>query len=152
MLQSLVQPKGATIKSLVAVVTFAAVLLLAFAWGDGGRFGATAAAPAQAQETGKIAFVSDRDGNLEIYAMNADGSGQTNLTGGSDPAWSPDGSRIAFTSDRDGNGEIYSMEADGSGLTRLTNNPAFDGASAWSPDGSRIAFTSRRDGNLEVYV
>ena len=49
--------------------------------------------------------------------MNADGTGQTNLTNNvavdSWPAWSPDGTKIAFTSQRDGNGEIYSMNADG---------------------------------------
>ncbi len=125
-------------KSLVAAVTFAAVLLLASAWGDGGRLGATAAAPAQAQDAmGQIAFVSRRDGNSEIYVMNADGSGQTNLTNNpaSDtfPAWSPDGSRIAFTSDRDGNQEIYVMNADGSGQTPLTNNPETDNSPVWSP-------------------
>src|SRR5436190_6391818 len=45
--------------------------------------------------SGKIAFQSYRDGNWEIYAMNADGSGQTRLTsnsaGDTQPAWSPDG-------------------------------------------------------------
>ena len=71
--------------------------------------------------SGLIAFVSDRDGNQEIYVMNADGSGLTSLTNNAaddyDPAWSPDGRQIAFYSDRDGNWEIYLMNADGSGLT-----------------------------------
>ena len=111
----------------------------------------TTATPA----AGKIAFVSGRDGNFEVYVMNADGSGQTNLTNNPDvdflPAWSPDGSRIAFESARDGNPGIYVMNADGSGQTRLTDNPG-DLAPAWSPDGSRIAFTSDRDGNNEIYV
>ncbi|MBM2827419.1 MAG: exported protein of unknown function, partial [Dehalococcoidia bacterium] len=61
----------------------------------------------------KIAFSSNRDGNGEIYVMNADGSGQTRLTNNSAtedlPAWSPDGSKIAFRSDRDGNSEVYVM-------------------------------------------
>jgi TolB protein len=86
--------------------------------------------------TARIAFVSNRDGNDEIYGMNADGTGQTRLTNNpawdSDPAWSPDGSQIAFVSDRDGNLEVYVINADGTGPTNLTNNPADDDRPAWS--------------------
>lgn len=100
---------------------------------------------------GKIAFHSDRDGQHEIYAMNADGSGQTDLSNNpaSDvwPAWSPDGTRIAFQSYRDGNAEIYLMNADGSGQINITDNPANDELAAWSPDGTKIAFVR----NGEIY-
>ena len=104
----------------------------------------------------QIAFSSNRDGNPEIYVMNADGSGVTRLTDhpgeDGDPNWSPDGRQIAFTSDRDGNPEIYVMNADGSGVTRLTDPPAKHWKLDWSPDGQHIAFISDRDGNLEIYV
>jgi Tol biopolymer transport system component len=70
--------------------------------------------------------------------MNADGSGQTNLTNNwavdGNPAWSPDGAKITFDSDRDGNREIYVMNADGSGQTNLTNNSAQEFDPAWSPE------------------
>jgi Tol biopolymer transport system component len=105
---------------------------------------------------GKIAFISGRDGNNEIYVMNADGSGQTNLTNHPayelGQAWSPDGCRIAFYSDRDGNVDIHVMNADGSGLARLTDHPGMDTDPAWSPDGSRIAFQTDRNGSSEIYV
>ena len=96
---------------------------------------------------GKIAFTSIRDGNGEIYVMDADGSNQINLTGNPaqdfDPSWSHDGSKIAFMSNRDGNWEIYEMDADGSNQTNLTSNSADDRVPSWSPDGSKIAFASR---------
>ena len=103
-----------------------------------------------------IAFQSDRDGDDEIYVMNADGTAETRITHNPardiSPAWSPDGTKIAFTSQRDGNDEIYVMNADGTGQTRLTNNAAGDYDPAWSPDGTKIAFQSYRDSNGEIYV
>ena len=99
---------------------------------------------------GKIAFSSNRDGNFEIYAMDADGSKQTRLTFNGDkdlaPAWSHDGASIAFHSDRAGNWEIYTMNTDGANQTRLTFTNRADQDPAWSPDGSSIAFFSERDG------
>jgi Tol biopolymer transport system component len=72
----------------------------------------------------RIAFVSDRDGNCEIYVMNADGSNQTRLTNNPArdvyPVWSPDGTRIMFVSNRDGAFDIYSLGADGSNVMRVT--------------------------------
>jgi dipeptidyl aminopeptidase/acylaminoacyl peptidase len=95
---------------------------------------------------GKIAFETNRDGNLEIYSMNPDGSGQTNLTNDpaedTDPVWSPDGTRIAFVKASEGHRNIYVMNADGSGQTNLTPGPVTTGQAnegtnpTWSPDGS----------------
>ena len=112
--------------------------------------------PDWSPDSRRIAFASERDGNFEVYAMNADGSGVTRLTYNdaydSWPAWSPDGRHIAFDSDRDGNPEVYVMNADGSGVTRLTYNLAADGTPAWSPDGRRIAFGTGRAGKWDIYL
>jgi WD40 repeat protein len=103
-----------------------------------------------------IAFSSYRDGNYEVYVMDADGSNPINLT--NDPAidyesaWSPDGTKIAFQSHRDGNREIYVMNADGWTPINLTDDPSAECCPGWSPDGTKIAFASLRDGNEEVYV
>jgi Tol biopolymer transport system component len=132
-----------------AALMFALVLALAAL---GGAQHASAAFPGT---NGKIAFTSDRDGNGEIYSMNADGSGATRLTNNvaldSDPAWSPDGTKIAFGSYRTGGSDIYVMNANGSGVTQLTSDPALDSEPAWSSDGTKIAFVSDRDGNQEIY-
>jgi Tol biopolymer transport system component len=105
---------------------------------------------------GKIAFVSNRDGNYEIYVMKSDGSQLTRLTNNPaydwELAWSPDGSKIAFVSTRDINGGIYMMNRDGSDQIRLTDNLALAWGSVWSPDGKRIAFVSSREGNVDIYV
>ena len=103
--------------------------------------------------SGKIVFQSDRDGDWEIYVMNADGSNVVQLTHNSAadeyPVWSPDGKQIAFKSNRDGNFEIYVMDADGTNQKRLTNHPSNDEDPAWSPDGKHIVFHSDRENKLQ---
>jgi hypothetical protein len=106
-------------------------------------------------ETGKIVFVSNRDGNDEIYSMNYDGSGVQRLTVNSsqegNPDWSPDGSKIAFSSNRSGESEIYVMNADGSGQTRITTITRCY-SPQWSPDGTRIAFSTIINNHYIIYT
>jgi Tol biopolymer transport system component len=70
--------------------------------------------------------------------VNADGSGQRNLTRNaakeqSPPTWSPNGRKIAFTSDREGDDEVYVMNANGTGQLRLTHNPGNEILPVWAP-------------------
>lgn len=98
---------------------------------------------AQAPKEAKIAFVTNRDGNFEIYVMDVDGKNQKNITNHPlddlNPDWSPDGKKIAFERSEGVLADIYVMDADGSNIVRLTNNSSAR-CPAWSPDGSKIAF------------
>jgi TolB protein len=108
-----------------------------------------------------IAYRSERrDGDPEIWLMNADGSSRHRLARGLSPAWSPDGSEIAFASPGTipcppGRGPrctgISIMNADGSGQRRV---PHTDGGEypSWSPDGQRIAFNSNLTGDHVMYI
>lgn len=114
----------------------------------------TRAAPASPQ--GRIAFVSQRDGNNEIYTMRPDGSDVIRLTNNKAddlfPVWSPDGTAILFTSNRDGNLDIFVMGATGLAPHNLTQNAARDRLGRWSPNGSEIVFQSDRDGNDDIFI
>lgn len=112
--------------------------------------------PRLSPDGSKIAFVSYRNGNAEIYVVDANGANLRRLTenssGDFSPVWSPNGSYIAFISERDGNPELYVMNADGSGTRRLTATSAAEEYITWSPASNRIAYVSRRDGNREIYA
>lgn len=119
--------------------------------------------PVWSPDGSKIAFWSNRDGGMEIYVMDSDGSNvkrlTNNLSDDGNPSWSPDGFKILFESERDGNREIYVMDADGSNQLRLTRDNAMDSTATWSPDGSLIAFASNRDTgpsynpyNMDIYL
>jgi Tol biopolymer transport system component len=121
------------------------VVLPASAQTDGGR--SDEMWPRFSPDGTRIAYVSNRDGNFNLYVMEADGGSVVQLT--DDPAWdsniswSPDGEWIAFASARTGDGDIYTVRVDGSGLTRLTDAPEYEASPSWSPDGRQIIFTRR---------
>ncbi|GAC1365387.1 MAG: DPP IV N-terminal domain-containing protein [Herpetosiphon sp.] len=118
----------------------------------------------------KIAFTSDRSGQAELYVMNLNGKGVSQLTSAGKACttghatWMPDGSGLVYESDCDGNFEIYRAEVkytqdklDDLQATlvnpkRLTNNTSADRFPRVSPDGTKIAFEANRDGNPEIYV
>jgi serine/threonine protein kinase/Tol biopolymer transport system component len=121
--------------------------------------------------TGPLLISSNRDGDFNIYRINAAGAASSaHLAERSDgtpswiqltddpaedtgPAWSPDGRQIAFCSNRSGSLDIWLMNADGSRPVQLTDYPGIDRLPCWSPDGKRIAFVRHlsRD-NWEIFV
>ena len=101
--------------------------------------------------------LSGTQGNLDVAAINADGSGLKTVFAGTEglshqdwPSWSPDGRRFAFSSTHEGNQEIYTAQTDGTGLIRLTNSPGIDAHPCWSHDGRTIALATDRWGGLEL--
>lgn len=107
----------------------------------------------------KIAFMSNRDGNPEIYAANRDGSGLRRLTnhqaGDTSPTWSPSSAQIAFISDRTGTNQpqLYVMNADGSGLRRLSVPESYVDKPTWAPaPHNEIAYTARSGGGFDIRV
>jgi Tol biopolymer transport system component len=116
---------------------------------------------------GKIAYMSMRDGQADIFSMDADGKAQFNIThdGSTDvrldvePAWSPDGKQVAFERQytQPHRGAILMIvKADGTKLRTLVPPALREGSRSsqpsWSPDGGAVVFTSNRDGNFELYV
>jgi len=109
---------------------------------------ATLASATHPGKNGRIVFVADRTGSLQIYTMNRDGSDifqVTNLPPAIDGlGWffdvSPDGKKIVFTHDMSGELELYGINVDGTGLQQITHGAS--AAPRWSPDGTHIVFTA----------
>lgn len=83
----------------------------------------------------RIAYTRSQ-GGFQIYTINPDGSGDTQLTSegsNENPTWSPDGRFIAFSSKRSGGDGIYVMRADGSGQIRVSQSKGGYFQPAWSP-------------------
>jgi hypothetical protein len=100
--------------------------------------GAADTSPTWSPDSTHLAFISSRDGNPELYAMQADGSAQMRLTSTvaaaeATPSWSPDGTKIAFSKpDSGGNDDLWAIAVDDGTLTQLTTNPADDLSPDWA--------------------
>lgn len=113
--------------------------------------------PASARERrlpGKIAFISDVDGDYEIFVMRADGSGRRQLTHNRvddwSPSWSPDGRSLVFERERGRNGyeDLYILDvASGAERAWVRSAGIDEGDAEWSPDGRWIAFRGNDGGD-----
>jgi TolB protein len=118
------------------------------------RFNQTS--PSVSPIDGETVFASDRNGNMQLYVCDADGSGLRRLTFNEaidiSPCWSPDGYHIAFISDREGSPQIYFMDKDGDNTRRLTYQGNYQDSPAWSPRGDKIAYMSMGGGVFDIWT
>jgi uncharacterized protein YjdB len=116
----------------------------------------TSVEPAYAPDGSRIAYVSTRDGNPEIYVMDADGRNRVRLTterqADGHPVFTPDGQTVVFHSARTKNQQLWSVGIDGSNLRQLTPEPGANMQPTVSPDGNTIAFASAREGNYDIWL
>ena len=114
--------------------------------------------PSWSPDGSRITFSAPGVGGVgDIWVINADGTGLTNVTQTTwpeaRPDFSPNGQKIAYQSSRTGNQEIWVMNDDGSNPVQVTNHPTPDQAPDWSPNGQRILFQSNRDDPRgDIYV
>jgi eukaryotic-like serine/threonine-protein kinase len=104
----------------------------------------------------KIAFVSDRSGNEEIWLCERDGSHPVQLTFfegtvAGTPRWSPDGQQIVLDARPAGNADIYVVSAEGGKPRPVTNEPSHDVMASWSRDGRSLYFCSNRSGAYQIW-
>jgi len=120
--------------------------------------GRQVSSPTWAADGVRLAFVSDYDGDPEIWTITEDGNNIRQITNNEgidkDPAWSPDGSLIAYASDLESPGltKIFTMNSDGENNTRLTTNGGNSYAPYWSMDSRHIAFVNDANGDGDIFI
>ncbi len=115
--------------------------------------------PSWSPDGTKLAFSSVGVEYSDIFVVNADGTGRTNLTKSADredtrPNWSPLGDQIVFEgTDHSGfaDPDIYVVDTAGGPAAKLTDSPVDEGAPVWSPDGAQIAFHGYDGSELNIY-
>ena len=116
-------------------------------------------APSWAPDGKSLAISLSKDGNTQIYRVNADGSNLRRLTQGgtidTEPQFSPDGKFIYFTSDRGGNPQIYRMSAEGERgepARRISFKQPYATSARISPDGKYLAYIAGVGGGFKLYL
>jgi TolB protein len=123
--------------------------------------GATEMMPAWSPDGKQIAYVSDKDGQQNLYVMDVESGSVTRLTdhkvGDINPAWSLDGSRILFVAEQDiplktGTVQYYLINPDGSDMVPFKAGDTFKGGMRYSPNGGQVAYMSNEGGSWQIYV
>ncbi len=104
----------------------------------------------------RIAFVSDRSGNMELWVADSEGKDEEQLTHMNVPwlggiSWSPEGSQIAFDARPQGHSAIFLIAASGGEPRLLEDNAYEERMPSWSSDGKSLYFNSNRDGSLAAW-
>jgi WD40 repeat protein len=117
---------------------------------------AVATEPAFSPDGSRIAFTSTRDGNPEIYVMDADGTSAGRLTNSpgadGDASFTADGQAVVFHSQRTGHRQIFLQPITSSDAVQLTQEPVDNSQPSMAPDGETIAFVSNREGNNHIWL
>ena len=104
---------------------------------------------------GRICFVSDRDGDLDLYIMNIKTGRTVNITNTTEdefsPHWSPDGRTIAFSRRKGSRVNICAIELTTKKFHNLTNGPYECYDPNWLPNGNGLLFSSNMHGPFQIY-
>lgn len=103
----------------------------------------------------KIVFISNRDGNDEIYFMDYDGKRAKRITHNdyvdSLPSWSSDNEKIIYTSYKKQNPDLYAFSLY-TGKTESISQGGANYSADWSLEGDNLVYTSTKSGNAEIYT
>ena len=104
----------------------------------------------------RVAVIRTIGGQTDIWAVNADGTGLTQLTNDAaverTVAWSPNGRELVYSATVGGQDDVFKLNVGRGTISRLTSGSGANVSPSFSPDGRNIVFASTRDGNYELYT